>query len=71
MDTWILVLPKTYHIYMKIFNIWEAKVGVISLHLFNDITGSETYCRDAAIIQTIGKFTGSEIIITQCDNLKV
>lgn len=38
----------------KIIDIWKVQMGVVCLHIFNNIMPCEAYTREAAIIEAIG-----------------
>ena len=39
----------------RIWTIWEKGDGVLLLHMFNCIASGEAFCREAAMIDAIGK----------------
>ena len=43
----------------RILNIWDNDEGVLLLHMFNCIASGEAFCREASMIDAIGKSRGS------------
>ena len=40
----------------QILDVWKAGLGVISLHVFQNVIACEAYTREACMIQAIGMF---------------
>jgi hypothetical protein len=43
----------------QILDIWRAGLGVISLHIFQNVIACEAYTREACMIDAIGKYVNS------------
>ena len=41
--------------FSRILTIWKSGQGVVSLHVFHNTTAEEAFCREACMINTIGK----------------
>lgn len=48
-------IPQSSDKIQSILDIWSSGRGVMSLHLFNNITAAEAFTREACIIDAIGK----------------
>lgn len=44
--------PKVQHI----LQVWEAGLGVISLHCFQNVIPVEAYTREASMVEAVGKY---------------
>lgn len=52
---WTALLSQQSQKMVKIQEIWRAGRGVLSLHVFNNTSANEAFCREAAMIDCMGQ----------------
>jgi len=47
---------------MQIMDIWRAGLGVVSLHVFQNVIASEAFTREACMIDALGESQNTTLI---------